>query len=292
MYDHFCEAAESVLNQTYNNVELVVIVDGTPDVYDKILEDYDNHEDMIISCNDENVGLLQSRNRGAELATGDVVAFIDDDAIADEEWIERLVDAYENQNAIATGGKMTPEWIAGKPSFLPEEFYWLIGVTHRGFADGAGEVRNTFGSNISFRTNLFEELGGFNVNIGGRKGDKNLQGGETELCARMRTEYDKGIWYVPEAEVAHKVFQYRTKVGWLLDRAFWQGYSKRAMETLLDHNDDEEVEFLTRLITDFTLLRIRNIIQSPSIARITQLVMLWVFTTTVGIGYLYGYSKY
>lgn len=292
MYDHFCEAAESVLNQTYNNVELVVIVDGTPDVYDKILEDYDNHEDMIISCNDENVGLLQSRNRGAELATGDVVAFIDDDAIADEEWIERLVDAYENQNAIATGGKMTPEWIAGKPSFLPEEFYWLIGVTHRGFADGAGEVRNTFGSNISFRTNLFEELGGFNVSIGGRKGDKNLQGGETELCARMRTEYDQGIWYVPEAEVAHKVFQYRTKVGWLLDRAFWQGYSKRAMETLLDDNDDEEVEFLTRLITDFTLLRIRNIIQSPSIARITQLVMLWVFTATVGIGYLYGYSKY
>ena len=292
MYDHFCEAAESVLNQTYNNVELVVIVDGTPDVYDKILEDYDNHEDMIISCNDENVGLLQSRNRGAELATGDVVAFIDDDAIADEEWIERLVDAYENQNAIATGGKMTPEWIAGKPSFLPEEFYWLIGVTHRGFADGAGEVRNTFGSNISFRTNLFEELGGFNVSIGGRKGDKNLQGGETELCARMRTEYDQGIWYVPEAEVAHKVFQYRTKVGWLLDRAFWQGYSKRAMETLLDHNDDEEAEFLTRLITDFTLLRIRNIIQSPSIARITQLVMLWVFTATVGIGYLYGYSKY
>ncbi len=292
MYDHFCEAAESVLNQTYNNVELVVIVDGTPDVYDKILEDYDNHEDMIISCNDENVGLLQSRNRGAELATGDVVAFIDDDAIADEEWIERLVDAYENQNAIATGGKMTPEWIAGKPSFLPEEFYWLIGVTHRGFADGAGEVRNTFGSNISFRTNLFEELGGFNVSIGGRKGDKNLQGGETELCARMRTEYDQGIWYVPEAEVAHKVFQYRTKLGWLLDRAFWQGYSKRAMETLLEDNDDEEAEFLTRLITDFTLLRIRNIIQSPSIARITQLVMLWVFTATVGIGYLYGYSKY
>ena len=292
MYDHFCEAAESVLNQTYNNVELVVIVDGTPDVYDKILNDYDNHEDMIISCNDENVGLLQSRNRGAELATGDVVAFIDDDAIADEEWIERLVDAYENQNAIAAGGKMTPEWIAGKPSFLPEEFYWLIGVTHRGFADGAGEVRNTFGSNISFRTNLFEELGGFNISIGGRKGDKNLQGGETELCARMRTEYDQGIWYVPEAEVAHKVFQYRTKVGWLLDRAFWQGYSKRAMEALLEDNDDEEAEFLTRLITDFTLLRIRNIIQSPSIARITQLVMLWVFTTTVGIGYLYGYSKY
>lgn len=292
MYDHFCEAAESVLNQTYNNVELVVIVDGTPDVYDKILEDYDNHEDMIISCNDENVGLLQSRNRGAELATGDVVAFIDDDAIADEEWIERLVDAYENQNAIATGGKMTPEWIAGKPSFLPEEFYWLIGVTHRGFADGAGEVRNTFGSNISFRTNLFEELGGFNVSIGGRKGDKNLQGGETELCARMRTEYDQGIWYVPEAEVAHKVFQYRTKVGWLLDRAFWQGYSKRAMETLISESSGEENAFLQDLLTRHAPNRLRKSIITLSVVEMTKFVMLLVFTTCVGLGYLYAVTSY
>jgi len=87
---------------------------------------------------------------------------------------------------------MTPAWVAGKPSFLPEEFYWLIGVTHRGFADGPGEVRNTFGSNISFRADVFAELGGFDVDIGGRKGDKNLQGGETELCARMREAYGQG----------------------------------------------------------------------------------------------------
>jgi len=65
-------------------------------------------------------------------------------------------------------------------------------VTHRGFVDEPGEVRNTFGSNISFRTDVFNELGGFDVEIGGRKGDTNLQGGETELCARMKTEYGMG----------------------------------------------------------------------------------------------------
>ena len=292
MYDHFCEAANSVLSQTYDDVELVIIVDGTQNVYDRVEADYGDRDDVIVSCNDENLGLLASRNRGAELATGDVVAFIDDDAIADEEWIEYLVRAYEGESAIAAGGKMVPEWVAGKPSFLPEEFYWLVGVTHKGFADGAGEVRNTFGSNISFRADVFEELGGFNINIGGRKGDKNLQGGETELCARMRTKYDQGIWYIPEAEVAHKVFQYRTEFRWLLDRAFWQGYSKRAMETLLDHNDGEEEEFLTRLIIDFTPSRIRNLTRSPSIHRIKQFVALWIFTVTVGIGYLYGHTKY
>ena len=216
MYDHFCEAADSILSQTYEEVELVVIVDGTPEVYDRVEADYGDRDDVIISCNDDNVGLLKSRNRGADLASGDVVAFIDDDAVAHEEWIARLVRAYEEEDAIAAGGKMVPEWVAGKPSFLPAEFYWLVGVTHRGFADGPGEVRNTFGSNISFRADVFAELGGFDVDIGGRKGDKNLQGGETELCARMRTNYKQGVWYEPEAEVAHKVFAYRTDLFWLL----------------------------------------------------------------------------
>ncbi|MDB2244333.1 glucosyl-dolichyl phosphate glucuronosyltransferase [Halorubrum ezzemoulense] len=292
MYEHFREAADSVLDQTYDDVELVVVVDGTPDVYDRVVEDYGDREDAIVSCNDENLGLLASRNRGAELATGDVVAFIDDDAVADEVWAERLVRAYEEEDAIAAGGKMTPEWIAGKPSFLPKEFYWLVGVTHKGFADGPGEVRNTFGSNISFRADVFEEVEGFDVDIGGRKGDKNLQGGETELCARMREKYERGVWYDPEAVVAHKVFDYRTEFWWLVDRAFWQGYSKRAMETLVPESSGEEGEFLGDLVTEFVPERVKGLVRSPSIAAVVQLVILVVFTGCVGGGYLYGLAKY
>jgi GT2 family glycosyltransferase len=222
------------------------------------------------------------------LASGDVVAFIDDDAIADEVWVEHLARAYEERDAIAAGGKMTPKWVAGKPSFLPEEFYWLVGVTHRGFADGSGEVRNTFGSNISFQMDVFEELGGFDLDIGGRKGDKNLQGGETELCARMRQEYGHGVWYDPEAEVAHKIFDYRTKPWWLIDRAFWQGYSKRAMEFLLEESINDESTFLRRLLSQFILARGKKLIRSPSIDRIIQLLMIFFFTMVVGVGYAYG----
>jgi len=288
MYEHFREAADSVLDQTHDDVELVVVVDGTPEVYDRVAEDYGDRDDVVIECNDENVGLLESRNRGAELATGDVVAFIDDDAIADEEWVERLVRAYEEEDAIAAGGKMTPEWVAGKPSFLPEEFYWLIGVTHKGFADVAGEVRNTFGSNISFRADVFEDLGGFDVDIGGRKRDKNFQGGETELCARMREEYGQGVWYDPESEVAHKVFEYRTEFQWLVDRAFWQGYSKRAMESFVDDEGGEEGAFLTTLATDSVPTRIAALIRGPSMAGLLQFLSLFQFTAVVGCGYAYA----
>ncbi|OYR80745.1 glycosyl transferase family A [Halorubrum sp. E3] len=292
MYEHFREAADSVLAQTHDDVELVVVVDGTPEVYDRVVEDYGDREDTVIACNEENVGLLASRNRGAELASGDVVAFIDDDAVADETWAERLVRAYEEEDAIAAGGKMVPEWVAGKPSFLPEEFYWLVGVTHRGFADGPGKVRNTFGSNISFRADVFAELGGFDVDIGGRKGDKNLQGGETELCARMREAYGEGVWYDPEAEVAHKVFEYRTEFGWLVDRAFWQGYSKRAMESFVDDEGGEEGAFLRYLVMSATPRRVSHLVTAPSVSGIQRLVTLYVFTALVGFGYLYGVLNY
>jgi len=291
------EAAESVLNQSYDDVELVLVSDGNDAVYERFEADFDKRSNVRIHCNDENVGLLESRNNGADLATGDVVAFIDDDAVADEEWVATLVDGYErgteDDPVLAVGGRMVPAWVAGKPSFLPEEFYWLIGVTHRGFGpdgdpDTAGEVRNTFGSNISFDREVFLELGGFEGDIGGRQGAKNLQGGETELCARLRSEYGTGVYYVPDALVAHKIFDYRTDPGWLVDRAFWQGYSKRGMEVLVPESTGDESDFLSRLLLSFVPQRGRSLVRSPSLSGLLQLLFLFILTGAVGSGYLHG----
>jgi len=291
-YEAFTDAAESVLAQTYDDTELVLVSDGNEAVAERFRSDYGDRDDVVTHCNDENVGLLESRNNGAEVATGDVVAFIDDDAIADPDWVAELVEAYEHKDALAAGGKMTPEWVAGRPPFLPEEFYWLVGVTHRGFADGPGEVRNTFGSNISFRRDVFLELDGFDTDIGGRQGDKNLQGGETELCARLADEYGRGVFYNPRARVAHKVYEYRTDPTWLLDRAFWQGYSKRGMEYLVPESTGEESAFLTDLLFSFAPTRFRRLVSRPTGERLAQFVMLFVFTAVVGSGYLYGLTKY
>lgn len=292
MYDHFSEAAHSVLSQTYDDVELVIVIDGTPAVYERVASDFDDYDETVLHLNDENVGLLESRNTGAELASGDVVAFIDDDAVAHENWITELVQTYEKHDGLAAGGKMTPEWVAGKPSFLPEEFYWLIGVTHRGFASGETEVRNTFGSNLSFKRDVFLELSGFDSDIGGRKGDKNLQGGETELCARLQENYDEAVWYNPDAKVKHKIFGYRTKPGWLLERAFWQGYSKRAMETLVPDSSGQETDFLRDLVGKYIPKRIKGLVTAPSLSGLTQLLMLFLLTGTVGFGYVYGMLKW
>jgi glycosyltransferase involved in cell wall biosynthesis len=291
-YDDVQEAADSVRSQHYDDVELVLVSDGNERVCERFREDYGTMDDVVVHCNEENVGLLESRNNGADVATGDVVAFLDDDAIADPDWVTELVGVYQDRDVLAVGGKMTPIWVAGKPEFLPEEFYWLVGVTHRGFADGPGYVRNTFGSNISFKRDVFLELDGFDTEIGGRKGDKNLQGGETELCARLADRYGENVWYNPDAEVGHKVFEYRTGFVWTIDRAFWQGYSKRAMEVLLPDSGGEESAFLTRLLTRSVPDRTKGIVLEPSVARLEQFVMLFVFTLVVGVGYLYGTIKW
>ena len=293
-----CQAcAESVLTQSYENIELVLVADGNEAVCTQFRDEYRDNPRVTIECNDTNVGLLESRNRGAEAASGDIVAFIDDDAIADTDWIAALVSSYESEDALAVGGQMTPAWVAGKPAFLPVEFYWLVGVTHEGFGpngnkDVSGEVRNTFGSNLSFRRDIFLELGGFDTNIGGRQGDTNLQGGETELCARLDQRFNRQVFYNPQAKVAHKVFEYRTQLSWLIDRAFWQGYSKRGMETFTPDSSAEETAFLRVLLTQRLPHRVRYISSHPSVYELVQLMTVFGFTLVVGLGYLYGIYKW
>ena len=292
MYSHFQEAVDSVLAQTYDNIELVLVSDGNEAVYQRMQDDYGDQPDTVVTRTEDNVGISAARNHGIEQATGDVVAQIDDDAIAAPEWIEELLTVYESTDAIAVGGKMTPEWVAGKPNFLPEEFYWLIGVTHRGFGEPGEEVRNTFGSNISFRREVITELGGFDPNVG-RKGDAEIQAHESELCTRLRQKFNRGVVYNPDAKVAHKVFDYRTDPVWLIKRAFWQGYSKRALETLLpDAGRDEESEFLSFLFFDSIPLRLRQIISTRFVTAMSQLVWLVLLTGLVGLGYLYGIIKW
>ena len=292
MYDHFCEAVDSILNQTYDDIEVILVSDGNEPLYEQMRDDYADRSETIVTQTDENVGISAARNHGIEQATGDVVAQIDDDAIADPQWVEELVSVYESTDAIAVGGKMTPEWVAGKPEFLPEEFYWLIGVTHRGFGESGEEVRNTFGSNISFRREVITELGGFDPNVG-RKGDAEIQAHESELCTRLRQEFGRGVVYNPNAKVAHKVFDYRTEPRWLIERAFWQGYSKRALETLLpDASRAEESAFLSFLLSDSIPLRVRQFLSSPSVVPISQLVWLVLLTGLVGVGYLYGIIRW
>ena len=172
--------------------------------------------------------------------------------------------------------------------FLPEEYYWLIGATHRGFADGITEVRNTFGSNISFKREVLDVLGGFRGEMG-VKGSGALQGEETEMCERMKQRFGKGVMYNPDAVVHHKIFSGRMKIKFLLRRAFWQGYSKRAMKEM-GYSMDVESDFLKNICYGI-LARIKNI-PILKLVSIVQMFFLLLLTFTVFLGYSFKCVKY
>jgi len=286
-YDLFSECVESVLAQTHEPLEIVLVVDGNGDVFERVNDDFGDYESVVLHGNDRNNGISYSRTKGAELASGEIVAFIDDDATADPDWIQRLVDVYRSTDAIAVGGDVRPDWQTAKPNFFPAEFYWLVGCVEPGFAEDGEEVRNAYGSNISYLREEFLEVGGYDPNTG-RKGDKHLQAHEAPVGIRLRREFGRGMVFTEDAVVDHKLFDYRGEFRWLVARSFWQGYSKRVMDLLYPDAEDNKRSYLFQLLTYFVPKRLANLVRSPSLARLQQVVAIVVFTAAVGLGYLYA----
>ncbi|WP_440764031.1 glucosyl-dolichyl phosphate glucuronosyltransferase [Natronorubrum sp. DTA7] len=286
-YDVFSECVDSVLAQTYDPLEVVIVVDGNDDVFERVRTDYGDRDNVNVHCNDANHGISYSRTRGAELASGEVVAFIDDDAVAEDDWVAELARVYEERDAIAVGGHVAPDWVTEKPDFFPAEFYWLVGCDERGMGEHMAELRNTYGSNISFRRDVFLSVGGYDENTG-RHGDRHIQAHEAPVCIRMANKYGRGVVYNTEAVVHHKLFDYRGDFRWLVFRSFWQGYSKRIMDLLLPEASGDKNEYLKQLLLEFVPGRVSDLVRRPSSAKAKQLATIFIFTAAVGFGYLYG----
>ena len=281
-YEDFVEAIDSLNAQSGENekLEIVVVVDGNRELYDKILKigiEGADKVDVKVILNEKNLGLSESRNKGIKEAKGDIIAFFDDDAVADEDWLKELARMYREYDAIAAGGRLMPRWITKKPKLLPEEYYWLIGATHKGFPEEVTEVRNTFGSNLSFKADVLKALEGFRGEMG-VKGKGLLQGEETELCERMREKFGRGVVYSPDAIVYHKVFPERLRLRFLLRRAFWQGYSKRVMKEM-GYSISEESDFLRSLM-------LKSIPERLKKGELQKLIFMLICTTVIGVGYL------
>jgi glycosyltransferase involved in cell wall biosynthesis len=284
-YEAFSETVESVLDQTHKPVEIVLVVDGNDLVYERVQADFCSQENIICHNNDENHGISYSRTKGAELASGEVVAMIDDDAVASDDWIEQLVAVYEDTDAVAVAGDVRPDWQTDRPAFFPAEFYWLVGCVEPGFAADGDEVRNGYGSNISYRRDIFLSAGGYDTHTG-RRGDKHIQAHEAPVCIRIRELTGKGVVYTEGAVVDHKLFDYRGEFQWLVFRSFWQGYSKRVMDLLYPGEESDETDYLRYLFLDRVPRRLKGLVTKPSAAAVLQILSIIIFTGAVGLGYL------
>jgi hypothetical protein len=162
-----------------------------------------------------------------------VLAFLDDDAVADPSWLSVLADAYASEMVLGVGGAVDPLWTSPRPAWFPVEFDWVVGCTYRGLPDRSAPVRNLIGASMSIRREVFAEVGGFRSGVG-RVGTRPLGCEETELCIRALKRWPEASFRLePAARVRHLVPAERGTWRYFRARCFAEGLSKALVARLV-----------------------------------------------------------
>jgi glycosyltransferase involved in cell wall biosynthesis len=120
--------------------------------------------------------MVRARNVGLKQAKGDIVAYIDDDAIVSKEWSKHILEPYENNDVGGVGGRVLPFGKSGgKTSDVPEKFRSIGKLFDNGFISNNYDLPILFpievdvliGCNMSFRRKLLSKVGGFDENFKG-----------------------------------------------------------------------------------------------------------------------------
>lgn len=95
---YISKCIESVCNQTYHNLEIICIDDGSTDLSGKIVDDYSKEDSRIIAVHQENKGESNARNRGLRISEGQYIAFVDCDDWIESDMYETLINCAEKDN--------------------------------------------------------------------------------------------------------------------------------------------------------------------------------------------------
>ena len=251
-------AVESVAAQSVPALETIVVVDHNPGLAAKVRARCGG---VVVADNLETRGVSATRNVGLATARGDVIAFLDDDAVAAGDWIERMLAVYAADGAVmAVGGEIEPLWQAPPPAWFPAEFGWVVGCGYTGLPTRATAVRNVIGTNMSFRREVFDAVGGFDSAIG-RVGRVPVGCDETELCVRARQHWpSRRIVFDPQVKVSHRVPVRRARLRYFLLRCYGEGRSKALISERVGQRDalSTELRYVTHVLPAGVLKGIRD----------------------------------
>lgn len=231
-WEDILAAVDSVRTQSLPALETLLVVDHNAALLERLGREYKEsaaeREEVRVLANAGPRGLSAGRNTGIAAARGEFVAFLDDDAVAERDWLRYFAEGYDDRSVMAVGGRTMAAWASGRrPVWFPEEFDWVVGCTYRGLPHGKVRVRNVLGGNASFRRSAFDASGGFATGIG-RDGDKRPLGcEETELCIRLAKALPDAVLLIDDrAVIHHKVPAVRERFGYFRTRAYAEGLSK------------------------------------------------------------------
>ncbi|MGD1805912.1 glycosyltransferase [Dapis sp. BLCC M126] len=234
--DRLILALEGLLKQSLpsQNFEVLIIDNASQDNTKEIGDRYEKKYSNCRYIYEPVLGLSKARNTALNQAKGKYIAYLDDDAIPCEEWLEAILDTFTTVEPcpVCIGGPIYGLWEIPKPDWLDrtiEDYFTVLdyGSKPRWFPRN----KYPYGANITYKKESLENLGGFNEELG-RQGNKLLSQEELLVNWILEKQGEK-FYYNPKASVKHWIPKKRINPNWLLRRSYWQGRSDAIADKIM-----------------------------------------------------------
>ena len=227
--DYLRKALQSLAEQTLSTelYEILVVDNNSTDQTKEVATEEFSYLSNLRYLFEPILGLSQARNTAWQQAKGKYVAYLDDDAIASPQWLEKILEVFDTRHPRpgCVGGKVEPIWEKPRPDWLSDKLLPYLTVID--WADAPLLLKGSkyaAGANMAFPKQVIEEIGGFETRLG-RKG-KNLLSNEEMYVREQLDALSYETYYHPQASVKHHVAASRLKKQWFIDRSYWQGVSQ------------------------------------------------------------------
>ena len=175
-------------------------------------------------------GVSHTRNRGFREARGKYVAYIDDDSKAEQDWCEKILDAFEKSGSdpVAVGGAIYPWYDCTPPKWFEDRIETRSWGSEKGILMSSNAKYGFSGSNMAIRKDILQAFGGFAGEFG-MAGARMGMGEEPQLFTRIYKDYPR-FWYDPSIIVYHWVPPCNMSVLYRLRRGFLSGSSRAQID--------------------------------------------------------------
>lgn len=226
------KALASLVSQTPHKerYEILVVDNGSTDETKSVVLEEFAATPNLRYIHEPIPGLSHARNTGWKNASGEYVAYLDDDAVADSKWLESFLQAFERfgDDLGCVGGRIEPIWEAARPEWLPDEILPVLGVFALGTDITLEPGRWVCGGNSAYPQWLLKKLGGFDTQLG-RKPNSLMSNEEILIQERLDRMGLKRA-YCEDALIWHHIQKPRLNKRWILRRGYWQGVSEAIVE--------------------------------------------------------------